>query len=730
MRRVYFLARKELGTYFSSPMAYIILTFYLLLTGFFFYSNLNTYAANEMPAHYEDTFSILAFITVLVTPLITMRLLAEETNKGTIETLLSTPLSDFEIVFAKFLSSVTFYVFLLMPTLLHIIIMAKYTSVDIPSVMSGYLGLVLTAASLFSIGILISALCSNQITAGIITMVVSFLLIFASAATANLPRGSILADVLFRISLIQNSDPYVRGVIDTRTIVYFLSVIIACLYITTKVISSRLWRVRKFFMFPLIIVVVLYNGVILNVISYAQYMRIDVTKEKRFELSEKSKLILRTIDRKVKVYIVPIGDPTVDRSRIHAWMRFRDFMREAQQHSKYLVYEEIDDKDVIQMNEIKDIFGELPEMGKIYIIIDDEDKKNVKKQFTYFHEMFSGDPYTGKIVKFFAESKILGAIKKLLYKGIRSVYFTVGHKEFPTELRHPVGLGRMFQYFNMLENVAWKALNLMSVRGIPQDCELLCVFGAHDDFRKEEIEVLEDYLSKGGRLLITLTPNDLAQPLYNLDTFLSKYGLLVNRARIYNRNLSEYIALGVLFPEHSVNIGMQESQLYFPNSCSLEENLKASRDFKRYPLVKSDQFSTVVFKKFIRETGTYEFFTGDEGTRNLIMVSEPVILDPEETPLSRRFRLVVIASTEAFTTNALRLYAIEGGTILPFHYFDNLFKWMTEREEEIIAAPKSFEDKPLVLTAQDKNFLFITAIICMPLIGVISGLVTYFRRRK
>ncbi|MBI4245164.1 MAG: ABC transporter permease subunit, partial [Planctomycetes bacterium] len=237
MTRTLVLFRKELGTYFSSPTAYIILTFYLLLTGFFFYSSLNNYSQEKIPGHYEDTLSIITFLTVLVTPLITMRLIAEEKNKGTIETLVSTPLTDSEIVISKFLSALFFYCFLLIPTFVHVLLLSKYAVVDPYAVLSGYCGIILIAGALFSIGLLISSLCSNQVTAGIITLAVSLVFIFAHAATANLSKDSILRAILVRLSLIQNSEPFVRGIIDSRPTIYFLTFIATALYLSKKSLS-------------------------------------------------------------------------------------------------------------------------------------------------------------------------------------------------------------------------------------------------------------------------------------------------------------------------------------------------------------------------------------------------------------------------------------------------------------------------------------------------------------
>jgi ABC-2 type transport system permease protein len=246
MTKFVVLVKKELSSYFSSPMAYIILAAFLFISGLFFYSNMMIYNDRGIPADYEDTFHVMLFLTTLVTPLITMRLIAEEKNKGTIESLFTVPVTELQVTLAKFVSATLFYLYLLLPTIVHIVVLGRYADIDTGAIITGYFGLFLFATSLLSIGLFISVLCSNQISAGVITLVVALSLVFIQAATTFIKEeGSALNQfirgLLLKMSFIENITPFIKGLLDTRPLLLFLSITGLFLFLTTKVLTLRRW---------------------------------------------------------------------------------------------------------------------------------------------------------------------------------------------------------------------------------------------------------------------------------------------------------------------------------------------------------------------------------------------------------------------------------------------------------------------------------------------------------
>jgi ABC-2 type transport system permease protein len=242
MRNFLALTRRELGVYFVSPMAYIILTALLFISGRVFVGSMAGFASNQLPVDYRETLYWLVVVVVLTSPLVTMRLIAEEKNKGTLEIILTSPISDAAFVLAKFAAAMVLLVYLLALTVGYIVIISRYGPVDVGAVVCGYLGVLLVGAVLYSIGLLISSLCSSQITAGVLTFSVAVLLIMANMMMAGLEENSALRPILSYVDLSMNFADFLKGVVDRTRLVYLLSVCGFFLFLTTRVVESRRWR--------------------------------------------------------------------------------------------------------------------------------------------------------------------------------------------------------------------------------------------------------------------------------------------------------------------------------------------------------------------------------------------------------------------------------------------------------------------------------------------------------
>lgn len=242
MRNFLALTRRELGVYFVSPMAYIILTALLVISGQIFVDSMAGFAAAQMPVDYRPTLQWLVVVVVLTSALVTMRLIAEEKNKGTLEIILTAPISDASFVLAKFAAAMVLLAYLLVLTVGYIVIIARYGPVDVGAVVCGYLGVMLVGGVLYSIGLFISSLCSSQITAGVLTFSVAVLLIMANVISSRLAEQSVWRPLLAYVDLSINFADFLKGVVDRTRLVYLLSVIFFFLFLTTRVVESRRWR--------------------------------------------------------------------------------------------------------------------------------------------------------------------------------------------------------------------------------------------------------------------------------------------------------------------------------------------------------------------------------------------------------------------------------------------------------------------------------------------------------
>ena len=242
MRNFTPLVRRELGVYFVSPMAYVILTALLFVVGGTFVSSLEGFVAARLPVDYRMTLQTLVLMVVLTSSLVTMRLVAEEKSKGTLEMILTAPISEAEFVLAKFAAALVLLVTLLLPTVGYVFIVSSYGQVDAGAVFCGYLGILLLGAVMYSIGLFISSLCVSQVTAGIVTFMIGVLLLVANSSTAQMAEESLSRKILEAVSLSENFGDFLKGVVDTGRLAYLLSVTAFFLFLTTRVVESRRWR--------------------------------------------------------------------------------------------------------------------------------------------------------------------------------------------------------------------------------------------------------------------------------------------------------------------------------------------------------------------------------------------------------------------------------------------------------------------------------------------------------
>lgn len=236
MRNTLIIARKELNTFFGSPVAYLVTAFFLLVMGYFFY--LITVLTRQ--AAMRDVFGNMSVILLFVMPFLTMRLLAEEQRMGTIELLLTSPVRDWEVVLGKFLGALVFFLFMMALTLLYPLLLWRLGTPDWGPIASGYLGVLLYGAAALAIGVFASSVSQNQIVAGFLGFAI-LIIMFLLDAAGRVASGW-LSDLLQNLSLQAHFDEFVRGIIDTSDVVYYLALVAFFLFLATRIVEARRWR--------------------------------------------------------------------------------------------------------------------------------------------------------------------------------------------------------------------------------------------------------------------------------------------------------------------------------------------------------------------------------------------------------------------------------------------------------------------------------------------------------
>ncbi len=229
--------RRELRSYFNSPIAYVVIVVFLAILGWFFASNL--FLNNVASLYIIFDSPLVKILFLVIAPAITMRLLAEERKSGTIELLTTKPIKDVEIILGKFLAAWCVLGAALLPTLLYVITMAALGSIDIGAVLSGYVGLMLMGGVFIALGLLASSLTENQIVAFILGFIFTFVLFMLDKVLPYLP--SFMASTMEFLGVDFHYSGIARGVIDSRNIIYFASMLGFSLMLATVSLERRKW---------------------------------------------------------------------------------------------------------------------------------------------------------------------------------------------------------------------------------------------------------------------------------------------------------------------------------------------------------------------------------------------------------------------------------------------------------------------------------------------------------
>ncbi len=253
MTNILAIVRKEWRGYFASPIGYVVIGMYALVFGLFYAVGLYYFARQSMAGPQMGggpmnmNLMLIGYalrnssiVLVFVVPLITMRMYAEEKRLGTVELLMTSPITDFQILIGKFLGAMSLFVAMIGITVIHIGLLFVYGNPEWKPVVTGYLGLLLLGGCIVSIGLFFSSLTKNQIVAGMFTVAVVLLLWLIEWLSSIF--GQTGAAVLGYISLSSHLEDFIRGVVDTQHVIYYLSVTTFALFLTSKAVDSERWR--------------------------------------------------------------------------------------------------------------------------------------------------------------------------------------------------------------------------------------------------------------------------------------------------------------------------------------------------------------------------------------------------------------------------------------------------------------------------------------------------------
>ncbi len=254
MSNIWIICRKEMKSYFSSPIAYGLMAFFALISGYFFYMATAIFVTRGLESQMmgrgqpmdvnewviRPVLMNVSVIGLFMIPMITMRLFAEEKRSGTIELLVTSPVRDMEIILGKWFAALLMYGCILLTSMVNLGLLFAYGKPDWKPMLIAYLGLLLQGGCLLSIGTFLSTTTKNQIVAGVGTFAICLLLWVLDWVSAF--ETSATSKVISYMSVVTHFEPFSKGVLDTKDIIFYISVIFLGLFLTARSMESLRWR--------------------------------------------------------------------------------------------------------------------------------------------------------------------------------------------------------------------------------------------------------------------------------------------------------------------------------------------------------------------------------------------------------------------------------------------------------------------------------------------------------
>lgn len=738
--------KKELKSYFTSMTGYICMAFMLIVIGIY-YAIINL--SSGYP-YFGYTLSCVMILFLLMTPILTMRILAEERSHKTDQLLLTAPVSLWKVVVGKYLAMVTVFGLAILITCLYPLILTRFGTVSLPMAYTAVLGYFLYGAACIAIGLFLSSITESQVIAALLTFFVLLLFYIVGAITDSLPGTAVASFaiwafvILFAAWLIYNLTAQAKiaiaagvlaeianlviylvksewmagsvakalgafdmtaffsdfgsGIMDLTGIVYYLSIIVFCIFLTIQSIQRRRWGGDALMTAVMLAIVVIVNLAVGQIpVKYTQF---DLTDNQLYTITDDTKDFVAGLDQDVDIYlIVESGNEDEDLQKVLG--RYEALSDHIKVHTK----------DPVVNPSFTKQYTDSSLADNSLIVVCGERSKVISYNNIYESEI-NYSTYSYQPTGFDAEGQLTSAIDYVTSDTLPKLYVLTGHNEasIPDSLSSQIAK----------ENIDVEDLNLITSESVPEDADCIMINAPQKDISADEKDRLLSYMENGGHVLLITDYMETDTP--NLDAVLENYGLSVSDGIIIEGN-SQYYYPG--YPSYLIPRIQSSEAVGDMTSDDLvlmpyAQNIEISDDVRSTVTVTSilKTSSKSYIKTDLKNMTTMEKESGDPEGPFTPGVAVTESYDGKET----KFMYL----TSSALLNESMDQAVSGGN---YELIINVLSWMIDKEESISIPAKSLSTTYLSVTAADAGF-WGTFVIAVPIILVIAGGVVWFRRRR
>ena len=724
--------KKELRSYFTSMTGYICMAFMLVVIGIYF-AVINL--SSGYP-YFGYTLSCVIVLFLLMTPVLTMRILAEEKNRKTDQLLLTAPVSLWKIVIGKYLAMVTVFGLALLITCFYPLILSRFGTVSLPMAYTAILGYFLYGAACIAIGLFISSVTESQVIAALLTFFVLLVFYITGVITNALPSTAVasfviwifvilfaawlaiiadavnviiffvksewmagsVAKVLGAFNMTSFFSNFGSGVFDITGIVYYLSIIGFCIFLTIQSIQRKRWGGDALMTAVVLAIVVVINLVVGQIpVKYTQF---DLTDNQLYTITDQTKTFVKGLDSDVDVYLVAQSGQE-DEQIQKVLERYESLSSHIKVHTKDPVVNPSFTKQYTDSS-----------LSDNSLIVVCGDKYKVINYSDIYQSEFNYSTYSSQTTGFDAEGQLTSAIDYVTSDTLPKLYTLTGHDE--------ASLSDTLTSQIEKENIDIEELNLVTSESVPDDADCLMINGPQKDITADEKDRILSYMEKGGHVLIFTDYTETDMP--NLAELLNNYGLSTSAGLIFEGN-SQYYYPG--YPSYLIPRIQSADAVGSMTSKDLvlmpyAQNINISDDVRSTVTTEAllQTSSKSYIKTDLKNLTTTEKASGDEEGTFTVGAAVTENYNDVET------KLVYFSSSAILDENMNQ--AVSGGN---YELISNVMSWMIDKEESISIPTKSLSTTYLTVTAADAGF-WGAVVILIPAALVIGGGVVWFRRRR
>lgn len=697
--------KREVRAYFQTVIGWLFIAATLALFGLYFYVY-NMYYGTPDVSYAFSAITILFLITV---PVLTMRTLAEERKNKTDQMILTAPVSVEKVVFAKFLATATVFTIAVAVMCLAPLFLSRFGTVAYSKSYLGALGFWLYGLACIAIGTFVSSLTESAVISAVVTFVLLFVgYMMGSITNLISSAGNLLTKILSCYDLTTHLDMLMSGILDVSGIVYYLTVTLLFLFLTTQVIQKRRWSMnsRKIglgvFNSAMVAGAVALTVIVNLVVGElpGSWTSVDLTAQKMYSITEDTKKLLHELEEDVTIYVLE-AEGSMDDTLATTLKRYE----EESSHIK-VEYKDPSVYPNFYMNYTEDT-----SLTRKSLIVESGKRAKVINYTNIYESSFDYSTYTSTTTGYDGEGQLTSAISYVTSEDMPVVYTLRGHGES--------SLTGSFEDAVEKANITLEELNLLTVDAVPEDAAALLIHGAASDLSEEDAAKIKDYVGNGGKLLVTLSYTD--QSMEHLYEVLQEFGVSVADGMVMETDRSAYYQVPYyLLPvveNDSITSGV-DGYVFAPYALGMTYDENAEGLSYTPLLTTTDQSYS---KGDVQNMTTYEKEEGDiDGPFSVGLRAEKTLEDGTAELLVFSSAQIFDADTDAMVSgNNLSVFSscISG-------YGDE------ESASGVVIPVKEYENTYLTVSAAAALTAAVLGIVVIPLALLASGIVIWLRRRK